>query len=51
MLEDKLDEFDDKIENASDKDLNEFILKNIPNIQYVISLALTEFKNIYLKEN
>jgi hypothetical protein len=47
--EDKLEEFDDKIENATDKDLNEFILKNVPEVNYVISLALTEFRNIYLK--
>lgn len=44
----KLPEFEDKMENATDDELQQFVKEYIPNLDEVIAAELVLFKEIYL---
>jgi hypothetical protein len=45
---DKLEEFDSKLDNGSDEDIQNFVKKHIPDFKERAAFELVSFKNMYL---
>lgn len=46
--EEKLDEFEELLDNHTGNELQDFVSNNVPDLDVLISLELLNFRNLYL---
>lgn len=49
LPEDKLEEFNNLLDTGNEEEINNFIAKNVPDIEQKLAEVMLEFKSSYLK--